>query len=63
MIENLCWFSWLAFLLSACVIIAGCLILLKTHQNIGVYITYAGYIGLSLSGFLMAIAYGIPKGG
>jgi len=51
------WFSWLAFLVSAGIIIAGGLILLKTHQKIGVYITYIGFIGLALSGFLLTMAY------
>lgn len=50
--------SWLIFLLSAGTIIAGGLILLKTHKNIGVYITYAGFIGLAVSGFLMATTCG-----
>jgi len=59
--KNLFWFSWIVFLISACVIIAGGLILLKTHQNIGVYITYAGFASLAISGTLMAIAYGVPK--
>ena len=65
MIQNqiLYWFSWFAFLLSGCVIIAGGLILLKTGQNRGVFITYAGFAGLALSGFLMTIAYGIPYSG
>ncbi len=51
--------SLIVFLISAGVIIAGGLILLKTHQDIGVFITYAGFMGLALSGFLMARAYGI----
>ena len=59
--KGLSWFSWLAFFLSAFVIIVGGLILLKTHQNNGLYITYAGYIGLFMSVFLMAIAYGVPE--
>jgi len=59
-LEWLCWFSWVAFLVSAVAIIAGGLILLKTHENIGVYITYAGFMGLAMSGFLMAKSYGVP---
>ena len=55
--QNLFWFSWFAFLLSACVIIAGGLMVLKTGQNRGIFIIYAGFAGLALSGFLLTIAY------
>ena len=55
------WFSWLAFLVSAGTIIVGGLTLLRTHQKIGFYITYAGFIGLALSGFLLTIVYGVPE--
>jgi len=58
--KNLYWLSWLVFLISAGAIIAGGLILLKTGKNIGIYITYAGFMGLAVSGFLMATAYGVP---
>ena len=56
---NLLWFSWIIFLLSASVIIAGGLITLKTGQSHGVLIAFAGFMGLALSGFLMTIAYGV----
>ncbi len=60
MIKNLFWFSWLVFLLSAVAITAGGLILLKTGKNRGIYITYAGFMGLSVSGLLLTIACGVP---
>ncbi|GAG79168.1 unnamed protein product, partial [marine sediment metagenome] len=47
---KLVWLSWLLFLASACLIVAGALILLKTHQNIGLYVNYVGVIGLGVSG-------------
>lgn len=53
--------SWIAFLVSSAIIIAGGLILLKTHQNVGVYITYAGFMSLALSGFLMTRAMELSK--
>ncbi len=52
--KNLYWFSWLIFLVSGVTIIAGGLILLKTGKNIGLFITYAGFMGFAISGFLMA---------
>jgi len=60
MIKTLFWFSWIVFLLSACAIVAGGLILLKTGQDHGIYITYAGFLGLALSGFLMTMVYEVP---
>lgn len=63
MIRNLYWFSWLAFLLSAFVIILGGIYTILNHTNEGVLIVYAGFLGLASSGFLMDITYGIPKGG
>jgi len=60
MIKNLFWFSWVVLLLSAGAVIGGPLILLKTGKNRGIYITYAGFMGLSVSGLLLTIACGVP---
>ncbi len=59
MIINLVQASWLGFFLSALGIISGALILIKTGENIGLYITYSGFIGLALSGLLMTITYDV----
>ncbi len=49
--------SWIAFLVSSAVIILGGIEEIRNHQDKGLYIVYAGFIGLALSGLLMTIAY------
>ena len=58
-LEWLYWFSWLGFLISAFIITLGGFILLKTGNDRAILYAFAGFIGLSLSGLLMTIAYGV----
>ena len=58
--KGLYWGSWIAFLISGFTVILGGLIELQTGGNKGILITFAGFIGLALSGLLMTIAYGVP---
>ena len=59
--KELYWFSWLAFFLSAFVIVLGGLIELRHGEDLGFLLISAGFIGLGLSGLMMTIAYGIPE--
>ena len=56
-INILRWASWIAFLASAAAIVIGGLIEFFTLEPVGLLIVYAGFIGLSLSGLVMTIAY------
>ena len=59
--KGIYWFSWLAFFLSAFVIVLGGLIELRHGEDLGLLCTFAGFIGLALSGLIMTIAYGVPE--
>ncbi len=59
MIPDLVIASWVAFLVSGAVIIIGGVEELRNHEDKGVLIVYAGFIGLALSGLMMTIAYGV----
>jgi len=60
MIPDLVIASWFAFLVSGAVIIIGGVEELRNHEDKGIFIVYAGFIGLALSGLMMTIAYGVP---
>lgn len=60
MIPDLVIASWFAFLVSGAVIIIGGVEELRNHEDKGIFIVYAGFIGLALSGLMMTIAYGAP---
>ncbi len=53
--------SWIAFLTSSAVILIGGIEEILHHTDKGVFIVYAGFIGLALSGLFMTIAYGELK--
>ncbi len=59
MIPDLVIASWFAFLVSGAVIIIGGVEELRNHEDKGIFIVYAGFIGLALSGLMMTIAYGV----
>ena len=59
MIPELVIASWVAFLVSGAVIIIGGVEELRNHEDKGIFIVYAGFIGLALSGLMMTIAYGV----
>jgi len=50
--------SWIAFLVSSSVILLGGIEEIMYHSDKGIFIVYAGFIGLALSGLFMTIAYG-----
>jgi len=58
MMQKLNWLSWFIYLLSAGTILLGSIVQVKTGQSRGLHITYAGFIGLGVSGFLMTVACG-----
>lgn len=59
--EWLVWFSWITFLLSACIIGLGLYLTLKHGVDLRNYsLVGGGFMGLAISGFLMTIAYGVP---
>ncbi|KKK64999.1 hypothetical protein LCGC14_2978590, partial [marine sediment metagenome] len=53
MIPDLVIASWFAFLVSGAVIIIGGVEELRNHEDKGIFIVYAGFIGLALSGLMM----------
>ncbi len=55
------WFSWLVFFISAFAIVLGGFIELRHGEDLGLLYTFAGFIGLALSGLMMTIAYGVPE--
>ncbi len=61
MIKGLYWFSWLAFFISAFAIVLGGFIEVRQGDDLGLLYTFAGFIGLALSGLMMTIAYGVPE--
>ncbi len=58
--KGLYWFSWIILFLSAFAIILGAYIEVYKELDIGLFWTFAGFIGLALSGLIMKIAYGVP---
>jgi len=61
MTKWLFWLSWLIFFIASGVVALGGYIEVKHGENKGLYYTFAGFIGLAVSGLLMTIAYGIPS--
>ncbi len=60
MIKGLYWFSWIILFISAFAIFLGAYIEITRGQDLGLYYTFAGFIGLAVSGLIMTIAYGVP---
>ena len=55
------WTSWIILFISAFAIGLGAYIEVFKGLDIGLFWTFAGFIGLAVSGLLMTIAYGVPE--
>jgi len=55
------WFAWLVFFIAAFTVFRGGYLEVTYGSHLGLYFAFAGFIGLSLSGLMMTIAFGVPS--